>query len=407
MHEKAVAMNYLRSLSKAQWIWLIGVLLCGSSIIAAGWIEGRGNAVVSTVAFTTEMSIRDIAPKLEVTNKALARELGLSIEGPKRWPLKKQGVTQEKLDRAVRHLTEDQSSQLRYYIFAALVLWALVFLCRLGRPDRSSITQRREWYPQTPYILTLLAGGIICGFWLGKSPNPMEGIVKFLKSLAGLYPSIADKAIAMVFFLVLAVVGNKLICGWACPFGALQELLYSLPVLKQVKNVRIPFVISNGIRVGFLALALLLLFGAWGRHHGLVLYHSVNPFNLFNYDFSSASITVTIVLVLVLSLFVYRPFCQFICPFGLVSWIFETLSLARIRIDKARCNQCNACARACPLEAAKGLVAGKLPRADCYSCARCLKVCPQDAISYGWGFGRSYIAGSICATDCRAHEEMK
>jgi polyferredoxin len=42
------------------------------------------------------------------------------------------------------------------------------------------------------------------------------------------YPSVWEKVVAFLLFVVLAVVGNKLVRGWACPFGALQELACSL-----------------------------------------------------------------------------------------------------------------------------------------------------------------------------------
>jgi polyferredoxin len=212
----------------------------------------------------------------------------------------------------------------------------------------------------------------------------MEGIVKVPKALAGLYPSVAAEAAALLFFLLLVVVGNKLVCGWACPFGALQELIYSLPLMRRLKRKKVPFVWSNGVRALLFVLALLLLFGVVGRSKGFVLYHSLNPFNLFNLDFSPVSVPLTIALALGLSLFVYRPFCQFVCPFGLVSWLAERFSLARVRIDRAKCDQCGACVAACPLEAAAGRVEGTSFPADCYSCARCLKVCPRDAIVWGW-----------------------
>jgi polyferredoxin len=211
----------------------------------------------------------------------------------------------------------------------------------------------------------------------------MEGVVKVFKSMVGLYPSVSDKVIVFAFFVVLAVVGNKLVCGWACPFGALQELLYSIPILKRLKRRKVPFWLSNGIRTLLFVATLLVLFGVLGGRKGSVLYHPLNPFNLFNWDFEYVLITVTIFTALGLALFTYRPFCQFICPFGFVSWLAERLSLARVRIDRARCNECGACARACPLTAAKDKVDGKYFGADCYSCARCLNVCPQDAITYG------------------------
>ena len=58
---------------------------------------------------------------------------------------------------------------------------------------------------------------VVCGFALGKSPNPMEGAVKIFKGMVGLQPSMAAVILAFVFFVGLAVVGNKLVCGWACP----------------------------------------------------------------------------------------------------------------------------------------------------------------------------------------------
>ena len=75
----------------------------------------------------------------------------------------------------------------------------------------------------------------------------MEGAVKVFKSMAGLYPSVWEKVAAFLLFIGLAIVGNKLVCGWACPFGALQELLYSLPILKRI-NVRLAQ--NAGLEIG-------------------------------------------------------------------------------------------------------------------------------------------------------------
>ncbi|MCY2993756.1 MAG: 4Fe-4S binding protein [Planctomycetota bacterium] len=88
-----------------------------------------------------------------------------------------------------------------------------------------------------------------------------------LKAMVGLQPSVLAVVVALVFFLFLAIVGNKLVCGWACPFGALQELVYSLPILRRLKRKKVPFLLSNVVRAGLFVLMLLMLFG-W---HGIML----------------------------------------------------------------------------------------------------------------------------------------
>ena len=377
-------MAYLLHLSRAQWIWFLGTLAAAAAIVAVGWALEPGNDRFAVSSFTPMMSIREIAPKLGVTGKALARELGLPLNISKGKPLKRLGITQDDLDHATTHLLSHRPSRLKYYVFAALVLWGLVFLTRLGRPDGSPNSERKTWYPRSPYIAALLVSVAVCGFALGKSPNPMEGTVKVFKSMVGLYPSVWEKVAMLIFFLALAVIGNKLVCGWACPFGALQELLYSLPLFKRLKRRKVPFLLSNTIRAILFVVMLLLLFGVVGGRKGFVLYHYMNPFNLFDFDFDEIPVLFTIVVALGLAALIYRPFCQFVCPFGLISWVMERLSLARVRIDTSRCNQCGLCIHACPLDAAKHKVAGKLFAADCYSCARCLNVCPQEAIAYRW-----------------------
>lgn len=374
--------SWFSQISFKQRIWLLAAVAGMVAIIVLGILMDSSSKPEELDNFNINMSIRDIAPKLGVTGKGLARELNLPLDVSKGKPLGALGITPEELEHATEHILSHRDTMLKYYVYAALVLGGLIFLVKLGRPDLSDVKNRSDWYPRTPYVLSLLLSVIIAGFLLGKSPNPMEGVVKVFKSMVGLYPDPIAKVIAFVFFIVLAIIGNKMICGWACPFGALQELIYSLPIVRGIKQKKLPFILTNSIRAGLFLIMLLFLFGIIGGRKGFVIYHYVNPFNLFNLDFESLSIWLTVIISLLVSFIIYRPFCQFICPFGFVSWIAERFSIFRVRIDKEKCTQCGACIKACPLEAAEGRVDRKRLPADCFSCARCLNVCPTDALKY-------------------------
>ncbi|MBS3758635.1 MAG: 4Fe-4S binding protein [Desulfobacterales bacterium] len=373
-------------LSIRQRAVLLLTLVLSSLIMGVGFLGDRGAPPNEDLNVDVGMSIRQIAPELGVTGKALARELGLPLDVSKSKNFRELDVSPDELSHAVHHLLSHTDATAKYYIFIALVLIGFVYLNFLGRPDGAGSGHRRSWYPRLPYNLALIISVGIAGFYLGKSPNPMEGIVKVFKSMVGLYPDPVAKATAFIFFLILAVIGNKMICGWACPFGALQELAYSFPIFRRLRRLKLPFVFTNTIRGGLLLLVLLFLFGVLGGREGFVIYHYINPFNLFNMHFEAVSILLTVIIVLIGSFFVYRPFCQLICPFGFVAWMFEGLSISKVRIDKEKCIQCGACIGACPCDAAKDRVYDRKLKADCFSCGRCLNVCPVDAIRYGSNF---------------------
>ena len=372
----------LSPLSSRQRIYFFLSVLTAVVIVGGGYFMTVKDARGPLPDLNISMSIRQIAPKLNVTPKSLTRELGLPLNIRKNPPLSTQGISEKQLTAVASHLWQHQGGELKYFVYAALVLFALVYLTLLGRPDGSTAADRSSWYPRWPYWMCLSLAVVVCGFALGKSPNPMEGAVKLFKSMAGLYPSVLAKVVLFAFFVFLSMIGTKLICGWACPFGALQELIYELPILKKLKRKKVPFFLSNSIRLILFIAMLLILFGVIGHREGMVIYHFVNPFNLFNLELETLSVVAIVVGTLIASLGLYRPFCRFICPFGLISWVFERFSLFGVRIDPDKCVDCGACSRACPSQAAAGRVKKKILPEDCFSCARCLNTCPTDAIHY-------------------------
>jgi len=115
---------------------------------------------------------------------------------------------------------------------------------------------------------------------------------------------------------------------------------------------------------------------------GLDLIGVIDPFQLFSFNFTWA-IALFSVVVLVASLFVYRPWCRVLCPFGLVGWLVEQVRLMRPRIKRDACKQCKLCVKACPSGAMADFYADAKLHADCFACGACIAACPQKE-ALGW-----------------------
>jgi len=391
------------------------------SLMLLALVSGAATVhAVAPVAIDPDLTIADVAHASNVRGGDLAEALGLSRQIDKQRTFRDLGVSMQVLrsaldsldatatvrgdtlhrgvgrgkgrgrgegkggggDGAYAHREQQAVSDLyNYLLWPVLLGGVLWWLLRGGRFEDGRLLPVKKRYNPMGFHATLVVVVLFFGFASGKSPNPMGGLVKYVKALAGFYEDPLVKFGFLMFFSVLALVGTKLVCGWGCPFGALQELVYDLLPVGRRNRLRLPFKLTMTVRTLLFGAFLFFAFGLAGRPW--VLYHGINPFNLFGFEFSRVSIAVSVGLCLVLAAVIYRPFCQLICPFGWYAWFLEKLSLTGVRIDRHRCTGCGACDRACPVEAAHDRLEGKTWPAECFSCARCLRVCPVDAIDYG------------------------
>lgn len=138
------------------------------------------------------------------------------------------------------------------------------------------------------------------------------------------------------------------------------------------------------VRLVFFVVFIMLLFGIGLDIKNYVIYHQVNYFKLFRPANLAPFALYSLVVLVLASFFVFRPFCQFICPFGLWAWLLQNIAINKIRIERDKCIDCKKCEKACPTGAMKAIYENKrkhfLP--DCWSCGKCIDVCPTDAIKY-------------------------
>ncbi len=263
-------------------------------------------------------------------------------------------------------------------IQAALNPWILVkFVMWLVVVAVGTVLLRRRRVTFRVRITFLVGGVVVFGFLFGlltpQNPNPVASIRTLLTAVLVQHQFLLPIAAMLVILLLTVGISNKSICGWGCQLGLLQDLLHRVPLPKWNP----PLWLSNGIRI----VAFVALVGGIAAA-GLDWIGLVDPFQLFQFH-----LTVWIVLfsavLLAVSLFIYRPWCRFLCPFGLLSWLVEQVSLLRPRINRAVCKDCRLCVKACPSQAMADFYAGKRIHADCFACGACIEACPQDD-ALGW-----------------------
>ena len=106
----------------------------------------------------------------------------------------------------------------------------------------------------------------------------------------------------------------------------------------------------------------------------------VDPYYaLFHFWTGEALISAIIVLLVVLgaSLFVERPWCRWLCPFGAVLGVIQLIAPWKIRRNNSLCTSCGLCTRACPMNID---VDKKIAVFDtrCNRCGECLAACPVE-----------------------------
>ena len=132
------------------------------------------------------------------------------------------------------------------------------------------------------------------------------------------------------------------------------------------------------MRVAALGLFTVLAF-AWGYD----IIEPIDPFKMYKPAYMGLVGVIFVGFVLVTSLFVYRPWCHFFCPFGLAGWLVEKISRVRINVDYETCIACQKCASACPSTVMGAILRrDKKTIPDCFACYICREVCPTNSIGF-------------------------
>ncbi|MBI5217756.1 MAG: 4Fe-4S binding protein [Bacteroidia bacterium] len=177
-----------------------------------------------------------------------------------------------------------------------------------------------------------------------------HGCVCSIGAIQNVSLALLDKSyilpISVIVFFVLplfyTLFFGRTFCAGVCLFGSLQDLVIYKPV-----KVSSWIQKSLGI-IPYLYLSLAVLFAATGSDFIICRYDPFIGFFRFSATFG---MYVFGVLILVTGIFIARPYCRFLCPYGvLLNWI-SRISWWHLTISPTDCIQCGLCENTCPVDA--------------------------------------------------------
>ncbi len=215
------------------------------------------------------------------------------------------------------------------------------------------------------------------------------------------------------FLIAFGALIGRVVCGWLCPFGFVQDLLYKIPFVKKMKTLpgdRVLRYLKYVILLVFVILLPMLAVDFIGQ--GLpwfckyicpsgTLFAGI-PLTSLNEGLRAAARGLfawklaLLFILLALSIVAFRPFCRYLCPLGAIYGLFNPIALYRYRVDEQACTKCKKCERACP----SGIPAYQTPNSpECIRCGACIRSCPTHAIqSTANSCGHSKEKNAACRT---------
>jgi len=224
------------------------------------------------------------------------------------------------------------------------------------------------------------------GFLLGGIPNVSIPIERTLNALSVVDGDLNDLLHAYAIFGIIigtSVLFGRMFCGYACPLGVMQEILSKINFKSDIKSQKenrfhFDFGFRYAKRVRWFSLGFLFFVSIVLSFSILPL---INPFSGFSYlkTFEIVVLVPFIALLIIgiLSIFLYRPWCRFFCPFGAGSDFLARHSAIKYLRTKD-CTNCGLCEKVCPTQEA----AADSKKGECYYCNRCIEICPHDAITF-------------------------
>jgi len=204
-----------------------------------------------------------------------------------------------------------------------------------------------------------------------------------MANYAALLPVVGEVPCLLIgVLLFVGALGGSIVCGWACPFGFLQDLLGKITRHK----IFLPSWVGHFRYVVLIGLVVLLpmflgfkripfdkqvvsicrLCPAGALEAGLPF--SIKSLMAGNGWIMSGLKTGILLAFFAAALFIHRPWCRVFCPLGGLLALFNRVSLFHLRFNRNECKECNLCRSRCSMGVK---VDQKVNVSGCIRCLEC------------------------------------
>ena len=195
--------------------------------------------------------------------------------------------------------------------------------------------------------------------------------------------------VLVILAFITTLIFGRFFCGWACHFGAVQELVWWL-----FKKMGITPRTVNSSLVTILPLFILLNFyispnlayalnAPW---EGITLNLGMPEIWAFLPGFFIGTLTFVVDGFLIVYFLGRKGFSRYLCPWGAFLKLPNSLAMFKVR-NIGGCIESGNCTNSCPVGIDVSYEInhyGKVTNTNCTSCLVCTEGCPSAAISYKW-----------------------
>lgn len=199
------------------------------------------------------------------------------------------------------------------------------------------------------------------------------------------------------FLLAVGVMFGRFICGYVCPMGLLQDLLYKIKTPKLILRLRFLRYVKYVILAVFVVVLPLVIrheisglgetwFCAYicpsGTLFGAIPIVAANDMIRGLIGFQFIIKLAVAVIIIALSVFILRIFCRVLCPLGAIYSLLNKIAILHMQCDKNKCIRCKECAGVCHIKIEP---MDKPNAAECFRCGKCVSACTQKALKVRFG----------------------